>query len=33
VLGDVPLEQRCRCREGGEAQPGGRASFLRRLFG
>ncbi|MBM4364033.1 MAG: hypothetical protein FJ104_15240 [Deltaproteobacteria bacterium] len=36
VLGDVPAEQRCRCREtqtsattGGAAAP----SFLRRLFG
>jgi hypothetical protein len=36
VLGDVPREQRCRCRE--EARPAGagedaRRSFLQRLFG
>lgn len=30
VLGDVPREQRCRCREDGKRVQGG---FLRALFG
>jgi hypothetical protein len=32
VLGDVPPEERCRCRETAEARPSGQASVLRRLF-
>jgi hypothetical protein len=37
VLGDVPRDQRCRCRETAAAQPdearAGGNSFFRRLFG
>jgi hypothetical protein len=33
VLGNVPLDQRCHCREQRASQPGGRPSFLRRLLG
>ncbi len=32
VLGDVPREQRCRCRESAESQPSDRRPFLERLF-
>jgi hypothetical protein len=33
VLGDVPPEERCRCRESAEARPSGERSFFERLFG
>lgn len=33
VLGDVPKEQRCRCREQPKVEGTRDASFLRRLFG
>jgi hypothetical protein len=33
VLGDVPLEERCRCREKPESEQAERTSILRRLFG
>lgn len=35
VLGDVPRDQRCRCREDAAAKAGerGRRSFFERLFG
>ncbi len=32
VLGDVPPEERCRCRERSDGQ-GDEPSFLKRLFG
>ena len=33
VLGDVPREERCRCRETANDDRGERAGFLRRFFG
>ncbi len=33
VLGDVPKEQRCRCREEQQAQSKADPGFLGRLFG
>ncbi len=33
VLGDVPREERCRCRESHENEAGDKRSFLQRLFG
>jgi hypothetical protein len=33
VLGDVPREERCRCREGAERQPQDPRSLLERLLG
>jgi hypothetical protein len=37
VLGDVPRDQRCRCRERADAEPRGgvvaERSFLQRLLG
>jgi hypothetical protein len=33
VLGDVPRDQRCRCRESEEAAAEAKPSFLERLFG
>jgi len=33
VLGDVPVGQRCRCRETAEPKTGDRPSFLRSLLG
>ncbi len=33
VLRDVPVEQRCRCREAKHAQPDKAGGLLQRLFG
>jgi hypothetical protein len=33
VLGDVPVEKRCRCRESASSQPTQGASLWSRLFG
>jgi hypothetical protein len=33
VLGDVPREQRCTCREQPQPEGSGRLSVIRRLFG
>jgi hypothetical protein len=33
VLGDVPPEQRCRCREARAAEKAPGESFFKRLFG
>lgn len=33
VLGDVPKEDRCRCRESAEAERKNEPSLLRRIFG
>jgi hypothetical protein len=33
VLGDVPRDQRCRCRENPEVSAEAKPSFLERLFG
>jgi len=33
VLGDVPAENRCRCREAKRAESGGVGALLQRLFG
>jgi hypothetical protein len=33
VLGDVPKDERCRCREEAKAKGGEERSILRRFFG
>jgi hypothetical protein len=33
VLGDVPPENRCRCREAKRTESGGVGALLQRLFG
>jgi hypothetical protein len=33
VLGDVPRDERCRCREAMQTEPRDERSFLDRLFG
>jgi len=33
VLGDIPREERCRCRESAAPDSGDKRSFLQRLLG